>query len=154
MAAENLNKSKLKTYTSRKNTFTLITLQSLSISGVLSAEKMEVENWKIYRCLYDWGYNAYAQSNVCKFLTFRPAFSQVILHLKCWNFAGLLKQRCSFWCGYTFLILTNFNLFEFSAAILEKGLFQEENNALDYSASLYGLWLVKQGRINQSKCMV
>ena len=62
MAAENLNKSKLKTYTSRKNTFTLITLQSLSISGVLSAEKMEVENWKIYRCLYDWGYNAYPQS--------------------------------------------------------------------------------------------
>ena len=41
MAAENLNKSKLKTYTStRKNPFTLVTRQSLSISGVLSAEKM------------------------------------------------------------------------------------------------------------------
>ena len=41
MAAENSNKSKLKTYTStRKNTFTLVTLQSFSISGVISAEKM------------------------------------------------------------------------------------------------------------------
>ena len=41
MAAENLNKSKLKTNTStRKNTFTLVTLQSFSISGVISAEKM------------------------------------------------------------------------------------------------------------------
>ena len=41
MAAENSNKSILKTYTStRKNTFTLVTLQSFSISGELSAEKM------------------------------------------------------------------------------------------------------------------
>ena len=38
MAAENLNKSKFKTYTStRKNTFTLETLQSFSISSVVSA---------------------------------------------------------------------------------------------------------------------
>ena len=41
MAAENSNKLKLKTYTStRKNTFTLVTLQSFSLSGVISAEKM------------------------------------------------------------------------------------------------------------------
>ena len=41
MAAENSNKSKLKTYTSnRKNTFNLVTLQNFSISGVISAEKM------------------------------------------------------------------------------------------------------------------
>ena len=41
MAAENLNKLKLKTYTStRKSTFTLVTLQSFSISGVISAEKI------------------------------------------------------------------------------------------------------------------
>ena len=33
---------------------------------------------------------------VCKFINFQPTFSQLILHLKCWNFAGLLKQRCSF----------------------------------------------------------
>ena len=47
MAAENSNKSQLKTSTSaRKNTFTLVTLQSFSFSGVLSAEKMLVENWK------------------------------------------------------------------------------------------------------------
>ena len=41
MAAENSNKSKLKTYTSsKKNTFTLVTLQSFNISGVISVEKM------------------------------------------------------------------------------------------------------------------
>ena len=41
MAAENSNKSKLKSYTStRKNTFALATLPSFSISGVVSAEKM------------------------------------------------------------------------------------------------------------------
>ena len=41
MAAENLNKSKLKTNTStRKSTLTLVTLPSVSISGVISAEKM------------------------------------------------------------------------------------------------------------------
>ena len=51
------NKSKLNTYAStRKNTFTLVTLQSFSISGVISAEKMYVENWQIYRRLYDCGY--------------------------------------------------------------------------------------------------
>ena len=41
MAAENLNKSKLKTNTStRKSTLILITLPSFSISGEISAEKM------------------------------------------------------------------------------------------------------------------
>ena len=41
MAAENLNKSKLKTNTSsRKSTLTLVTLPSFSISGEISAEKM------------------------------------------------------------------------------------------------------------------
>ena len=41
MMVENSNKSKLKTYNStRKNTFTLVTLQSFSISDVISAEKM------------------------------------------------------------------------------------------------------------------
>ena len=48
---------KLKTNTStRKSTLTLVTLPSFSISGEISAEKMYVENWKIYRRLYDWGY--------------------------------------------------------------------------------------------------
>ena len=41
MAAEYSNKLKSKMYTStRKSTFTLVTLQSFSISGVISAEKM------------------------------------------------------------------------------------------------------------------
>ena len=46
MAVENSNnKSKLKTYTStRKNTFTLVTLQSFSISGVYQLRKCK---WKI-----------------------------------------------------------------------------------------------------------
>ena len=45
MAAENLNKPKLKTNTSnRKSTLTLVTLLSFSISGEISAEKMYVEN--------------------------------------------------------------------------------------------------------------
>ena len=33
----------------RKNTFTLVTLQSFSITGAKSAEKKQVENWEIYR---------------------------------------------------------------------------------------------------------
>ena len=41
MAAENLNKSKLKTNTStRKSTLILVTLPSFSISGEITAEKM------------------------------------------------------------------------------------------------------------------
>ena len=41
MAAENLNKSKLKTNTStRKSILNLVTLPSFSISGEISAEKM------------------------------------------------------------------------------------------------------------------
>ena len=40
MAAENSNKLKSKTYTStRKSTFTLLTLERVSVSGVISAEK-------------------------------------------------------------------------------------------------------------------
>ena len=51
----------------------------------------------------------------------------VISHLKRWNFAGLLKWRFSFqcWCRFLILATCNFDLFEFSAAILEKGLFRE-----------------------------
>ena len=42
MAAENSNKSKLKTYTStRKNTFSLVILQGFSNSGVISAQKLK-----------------------------------------------------------------------------------------------------------------
>ena len=63
MAAENLNKSKLKTNTStRKSILNLVTLPSFSISGEISAEKMYVENCKNYRRLYDWRFNVYPQS--------------------------------------------------------------------------------------------
>ena len=46
----------------RKGTLILVTLPSFSISSEISAEKMYVENWKIYRRLYDWGYALYPQS--------------------------------------------------------------------------------------------
>ena len=50
-------------YTStRKNTLTLVTLQNFSISGVISAEKIQVENLEIHRRLYDWEYALYPQS--------------------------------------------------------------------------------------------
>ena len=75
-------------------------------------------------------------TNVCKFLNFQLTFSQLILHLKCWNLAGLLKLRCSFYCWYTFLILANFSLFQFSAAILEKGLFVKFVKSLGTSSSV------------------
>ena len=68
-----------------------------------------------------------SHTNVCKFFNFQLTFSQLILHLKCLNFAELLNQRCFVQCFYTFLILANFNLFEFSATILEKGLFPAYN---------------------------
>ena len=63
MAAENSNKLKLKTNTStRKSTLTLVNLPSFRSSGETSPEKIYVENCKIYRRLYDWGYKAYPQS--------------------------------------------------------------------------------------------
>ena len=63
MAAENLNKSKLKTNTSTiKSILNLVILPRFRISGEISAEKMSVENCKIYRRLYDWGYALYPQS--------------------------------------------------------------------------------------------
>ena len=124
MVAENSNKSKLKTNTStRRSTLTLVNLPSFRISGETSPEKIYVEHFKIYRRLYDWGYKAYpSHTNVCKFFNFQHTFPQLILHLKCWNLAGLLKLMCSFWCWYSFLILAYFSIFEILATILEKGL--------------------------------
>ena len=46
----------------RKSTLTLVALPSFSISGEISAGKMYVENWNVYRRLYDWGYALYPQS--------------------------------------------------------------------------------------------
>ena len=70
MTAENTNKSKLKTYTSiKKNTFTLVTLQSFSISDVISAEEMKVENWEIYTevCMTGGIHNTFKPKKVGKF---------------------------------------------------------------------------------------
>ena len=73
-----------------------------------------------------------SHTNICKFFTFQLAFSQLILHLICWNFAGLLIK-----VKVLFLVLVyvfNFNLLEFSAAILEKGL-------LGHTHSICDLWI-------------
>ena len=80
MAAGNSNKSKLKKNTrTRKSTLTLETLPSFRISGKISAEKMYVENCKIYRRLYDY---TPSHTNVCKIFNFQHTFSQLIFYLK------------------------------------------------------------------------
>ena len=43
----------------RKNVFTLVTLQSFSISGVISAEKKKKKNWENKGRLYNLGYALY-----------------------------------------------------------------------------------------------
>ena len=59
MAAENSNKSKLKMYTSTiKNTFTLVKMQSFSISGVISVRKckLKIEKFTDVYALYPQSY--------------------------------------------------------------------------------------------------
>ena len=54
-----LNELKLnwmKNWYQKEHLYFSITLQSFGILGVVSADKMYVEIWKIYRCLYDWEY--------------------------------------------------------------------------------------------------
>ena len=85
MADENSNKSKLKTYTStRKNTFTLVTLQSFSI----------------FRCNISWENVSWKLKNLQTFLwlgvwsippIIETSFLSWYYTWKCWNFAGLLK---------------------------------------------------------------
>ena len=76
MAAQNSNESKLKTYTStRKSTFTLVTLQSFSISGEISAEKcrFKIEKFRDV-CMIGGMHYTPSHTNVCKFLNFQLAF--------------------------------------------------------------------------------
>ena len=114
MAAENSNRSMLKMYTStRKNTFTLVTLPSFSISGVILAEKNA--SWKHSR-----DPRPFAQTFVWLGVENWKIYSHLILHLKCWH-------------TFLILLLANVNFLEFSAAILEKGLWlgancQSKNN--------------------------
>ena len=85
MAGENSNNLKLKTYTSnRKNTFTLVTLKSFSISGEISAEKckLKIENFTDV-CMTEGIMHTPSHTNVCKVLNFQRTFSQLILHMKC-----------------------------------------------------------------------
>ena len=51
-----------------------------------------------------------SHTNVCKFLNFQLTFSHLILHLKCWNLAGLLiKVKVFFRVLVYVLILTYMN---------------------------------------------
>ena len=69
MAVENSNRSKLKTYTSaKKNTLTLVTLQSFSISGVIPAEKIKLKIEKFTgACMTGAIMPTSSHTNVCKF---------------------------------------------------------------------------------------
>ena len=58
-----------------------------------------------------------SHTNVCKFFIFLLTFSQLILRLK---LCRVTKVKVLF---LLLVYVFNFNLFEFSAAILEKGLF-------------------------------
>ena len=108
MAAENLNKSKLKTKTSaRKSTLTLVTLPSFISSGKISAEKMKLENCKIYRPLYDWGYNAYP-IYVCKFFQFSTYIFSADISLEMLKLGRVTKVKVLF---LVLAFVFNFSLF-------------------------------------------
>ena len=80
MAAESSNKLKLKTYTStRKSTFALVTLQSFSISDVISAEKCKLKNEKFTDVCMTGGMTyTPSHTNVCKFVKFYLTFPKLI----------------------------------------------------------------------------
>ena len=82
---------------------------------------MEFENWKIYSRLYDWEYKSYLQSY---------KHHSVNLSISTYIFSADITPEMLNLCRVTkvnvfFLVLVyvfNFDLFEFSAAISEKGL--------------------------------
>ena len=98
MAAENLNKSKLKTNTStRKSILNLVTLPSFSISVEIQLRKCKLKIVKFTDvCMTGGIMHTPSHTNVCKFFNCQHTFSQLIFHLKCWNLAGLLNLRCFF----------------------------------------------------------
>ena len=50
-----------------------------------------------------------SHTNICNFFNFQLTFSQLILHMKCWNLAGLLSEGVLSSAGIHFLILTYLN---------------------------------------------
>ena len=80
MAARNSNKLKLKAYTStRKSTFTLVTLQSFSISGVISVEKCKLKNEKFTDVCMTGGMTyTPSHTNICKFVNFHVTLPELI----------------------------------------------------------------------------
>ena len=107
----------MKTNTStRKSSLTLVTLPSFNISGAISAEKMHVENLKIYRRLYDMPPVIQTSVNFTIFSTyiFSADISPELMKL-----GRVTNVKLLF---LVLVIVFNFDLFKFSAAILEKGL--------------------------------
>ena len=100
-------------------------LVSKGIQQSAIVRKMLYKIWTWSKGPITWRISARAEISarlLKQFFNFQHTFPQLMLHLKCWNLAGLLKLRCSFWCWYSFLSLAYCNVFEFSAVILEKGL--------------------------------
>ena len=87
---------------------------------------MYVENCKIYRSLYDWGYALYPQSykrlKILQFSThiFSADISPAMLKL-----GWVTKVKVLF---LVLVFAFHFDLFKFSAAILEKGLLSHREN--------------------------
>ena len=89
----------------RKNTFILVTLPSFSISGVISAEKM---------------YDTPSHTNVCNFFQFSTYIFSADIIPEILKLGRVTKVKMFF---LVLLYVSNIDLFEFSAAILEKSLF-------------------------------
>ena len=62
-----------------------------------------------------------SHTNVCKFYNFQPTFSQLMLHLML-KLGRVTKVKVLF---LVLIFVFHFDIFKFSAAILEKGLYIE-----------------------------
>ena len=60
-----------------------------------------------------------SHTNICKFYNFQITFFQLVFYLKC-KLGSVAKVKVLF---LVLVFVFNFDLFKFSAAILEKGLF-------------------------------
>ena len=81
---------------------------------------MYVKNWKIYRRLYDWGYALYPQSyKRLQILQFSTYIFSAVISPEMLKLGRVTKVKVHF---LLLVFVFNFDLFKFSAAILEKGL--------------------------------
>ena len=85
----------------------------------LSAEEMYVENCKIYRRLYDWGYAFPSVIQTSVILSFSTHIFSADISLEMLKLGRVTKVKM---LSLVLVYVFNFDLFKFSAAILEKGL--------------------------------